>query len=135
MTLPRIVAIGFAISLAVGAIDESGRLIGRPMLTQYSLRPFNAGTGSVSEFQLRCGDVLAMNAVPGIWVVSPRLVSPASISAMRTSGIVCDRRPATPQATVDLPGDDATHGGCPDDDIIPAPLPANPVRDRKPQLL
>src|SRR6516225_189902 len=39
----------------------------------HSLRPFSAGTGSVSKFQLRRGDVLAMNAVPGTLVVSPSL--------------------------------------------------------------
>ena len=38
-----------------------------------SFRPFSAGTGSVSKFQLRRADVLAMNAVPGTLVVSPSL--------------------------------------------------------------
>jgi hypothetical protein len=59
--------------------------------------------GSVSKFQLRRGDVLAMNAVPGILVVSPSLTPPASIRAMRTSGIVCDRRPVTTQPAAPAP--------------------------------
>ena len=84
------------------AVDASEPPRMRPW-NQYSLRPFNAGTGSVSKFQLRRGDVLAMNAVPGILVVSPSLVPPASISAMRTSGIVCDRRPATTQPAAPAP--------------------------------
>jgi hypothetical protein len=63
------------------------------------------------KFQFRRGDVLAMNAVPGTLVVSPSRMPPASIRAMRTSGIVCDRRPATTQSS----------RARPDDDVIPAP--------------
>jgi hypothetical protein len=70
---------------------------------QHSLRPFSAGTGSVSKFQLRRGDVLAMKAVPGTFVASPSLWPPASIKAMRASGIVCDRRPATTQPAAPAP--------------------------------
>src|SRR5215469_5753282 len=44
MTLPRIVAIGFAISLVVGAITETGRLIGRPMLTSVVLGTYHRPT-------------------------------------------------------------------------------------------
>jgi hypothetical protein len=44
-----------------------------------------------------------MNAVPGIFVVSPSLSPPASISAMRASGIVCDSRPATTQPAAPAP--------------------------------
>jgi adenylate cyclase len=42
--LPRIVAIGFAISLVVGAITETGRLIGRPMLTSVVLGTYHRPT-------------------------------------------------------------------------------------------
>jgi hypothetical protein len=52
---------------------------------QLSLRPFNASTGSVSKFQLRRTDVLAMKPVPGIFVVSPSLSPPASIRAMQVT--------------------------------------------------
>jgi hypothetical protein len=44
---------------------------------QHSLRPFSAGTGSVSKFQLRRSGVLAMKAVPGTFVESPSLWPPA----------------------------------------------------------
>jgi hypothetical protein len=67
------------------------------------LRPFNAGTGSVTKFQLRRGDVLAMKAMPGIFVVRPSLTLPASTRAMRTSGMVCDSRPATTQPAAPAP--------------------------------
>ena len=40
-TLPRIVAIGFAISLVVHAINETGRLIGGPMLTSIMLGTYH----------------------------------------------------------------------------------------------
>jgi class 3 adenylate cyclase len=40
-TLPRIVAIGFVISLVVGAITESGRLIGGPLLTSVLLGTYH----------------------------------------------------------------------------------------------
>ena len=40
-TLPFIVAIGFAISLVVGAITEAGRLIGGPMLTSVVLGTYH----------------------------------------------------------------------------------------------
>jgi class 3 adenylate cyclase len=43
-TLPRIVAIGFAISLVVGAITETGRLMGRPMLTSVLLGTYHRPT-------------------------------------------------------------------------------------------
>jgi hypothetical protein len=63
----------------------------------------NAGTGSVSKFQLRRAEVLAVNAVPGILVVIPSLSPPASTMAMRASGIVRDRRPATTQPAAPAP--------------------------------
>ena len=47
----------------------------------------------------------------GILVVSPSFLPPASIRAMRASGIVCDRRPAMTQPAAPAPIDD----------IIPAP--------------
>jgi len=68
-----------------------------------SFRPFSAGTGSVSKFQLRRAEVLAMNAVPGTLVVSSSLAPPASIRATRASGIVCDNRPATTQPAAPAP--------------------------------
>ena len=40
-TLPRIVLIGFVISLVIGAITESGRLIGRPLLTSVLLGTYH----------------------------------------------------------------------------------------------
>ncbi len=40
-TLPWIVAIGFGLSLVVGAITETGRLIGRPMLTSIVLGTYH----------------------------------------------------------------------------------------------
>jgi len=67
------------------------------------LRPFSAGTGSVSKFQLRRRKLLAMNAAPGIFVVSPSRLPPASISAIRAFGIICDRRPAMTQPAAPAP--------------------------------
>lgn len=43
-TLPRIVAIGFAISLVVGVITETGRLIGGPLLTSVVLGTYHRPT-------------------------------------------------------------------------------------------
>ena len=40
-TLPRIVALGFAISLIIGAITETGRLIGGPVLTSVVLGTYH----------------------------------------------------------------------------------------------
>jgi hypothetical protein len=44
-----------------------------------------------------------MNAVPGIFVVSPSRSLPASIKAMRASGISCESRPAMTQPAAPAP--------------------------------
>jgi len=84
------------------AVDPARATENAP-LKHRSLRPFSAGTGSVSKFQLRRAKVLAMNAVPGTFVVSPSLSPPASIRAMRASDIICDSRPAMTQPAAPAP--------------------------------
>jgi hypothetical protein len=77
----------------------------------HSLRPFNAGTGSVSKFQLRRADLLAINAVPGTLVVSPSL-APAGLNQGNANIRHGPRQAA---------GNDAARRARSDDHIIPAP--------------
>lgn len=88
----------------------------------HNLRPFNAGTGSVSKFQLRRGDVLAMNAVPGI---SRRQPEPGAAGLNQGDANIGHR---LRQAA----GDNVTRGTRPDDDIVPTP--SRPSRLQPPLL-